>query len=159
MLFSTYILQLQHVASSNMLDWSSRDTHIYQGWPSYDFEKHEFPGEILWGTSVPQSKLVEPRNIFLTVLERCPMQSPLGRTTTALFYMTRMDSKGTLLPSCKKGSSLWQKFLSMLYTTAKLGRSTHNLSVVFLWWICSTAKDNSRWDSPHEQWMQLSLAL
>lgn len=149
MLFPTYPLQLGHVARSNVLDWSFTDTHIYQGGPGYNFEKREFPGENVWGTAVPQGKLVEPRNIFLTVLERCPMQSPLGRTNTALFYVMRMDSKGTLPPSCKKGSSLWPKFLSILHTAAKLGRAAHNLSVVFLWWICGTAKDNGRWDSPH----------
>jgi len=132
-----------------MLDWSSSDRGIYRGGPGYDFEKHEFSGDNVWGTAVPQGKLVEPRNIFLTVLERRPMQHPLGRTNTALFYVMRMDSKGTLPPSCKKGSSLWPQFLRILHTAAKLGRPTHNLAAVFLWRIRGTAKDNSRWDSPH----------
>lgn len=130
-----------------MLHWRSRDTYIYQRGPGWDFEKHEFPGENLWGTAVPQSKLVQPKNIFLTVLERCPMQSPSGRTNTVLFYTIRMGSKGTLPPSCKKGSSLWLKFLSIVHTAAKLGRSAHNLTVVFLFWVCGTAENNSRWDS------------
>lgn len=141
-LYPTYILCLICVTSSNVLDCSPRDTYIYQGGPSYDFERHEFPGDNVWG------KLGEPRNILLTVLVRSSMQSPVGRTNTALFCMMWMDSKGKLPPPCKKGCSLWPKFLSVLHTAAKLGRSTHNISVVFLWQICGTEKDNSRWNSP-----------
>lgn len=159
MLFPTYTLQLGHVSSSNTLDWSSRDTCIDGGGPGYRFEKHEFPGENVWGTAVPWGKLVEPRNIFLTALERYPMQSPLSRTNTALFYTMWMDSKATLPPSCKKGSSLWPKFLSILHTAAKLGRSAHNLSVVL--YFCGEylvlQKTIADGTALTEQWIGLSF--